>query len=246
MNNYKVVHLASQYLAAAGLSFVENKADDSHASLFWNREFSLLLTHDLNSENYKLGLSYRNFALQLLDKQFTVLDEMKLSKKTHFDNLNWLSERFKGLDYKYELHYEIGQPPITSSYMFPDVTDLDDLIAYRNLAQDSLEEFGSNKKNISPIRVWPHHFDSHMNLDISENHSIGLGLAIPDNKVNEFYFYAYGFNNNKAIDVTGFDSLSAGSWMKGKWDGAVLKMSDATKEKIIQFYHECYNMLKLN
>ena len=39
------LHLAAQYLAAGGISFIEKKSDDSHTNLAWNKTENRMTTH---------------------------------------------------------------------------------------------------------------------------------------------------------------------------------------------------------
>ena len=58
------MHLAAQYLAAAGISFVEKKADDSHTNLGWSIDKQRLETHSLSTDGDVLALNYNTFSLE--------------------------------------------------------------------------------------------------------------------------------------------------------------------------------------
>jgi hypothetical protein len=50
----KQMHLASQYLAAAGLSFVKKQDDDSHTNLGFNTEKGIMYTRALSDNGDQL------------------------------------------------------------------------------------------------------------------------------------------------------------------------------------------------
>ena len=54
----KMLYLAAQYLAAAGISFLEKKEDDSHTNLAFNSNNAQLSSRVLSSKGdvYLLGL----------------------------------------------------------------------------------------------------------------------------------------------------------------------------------------------
>lgn len=59
-----MMHLAAQYLAAAGISFVEKKADYSHTNLGWSIDKQRLETHPLSEKGDVLALNYNTFSLE--------------------------------------------------------------------------------------------------------------------------------------------------------------------------------------
>ena len=57
-------HLAAQYLAAAGISFLTKKPDDSHTNLGFISDSGEIETHPLSEDNDKLFLNYNTFSLE--------------------------------------------------------------------------------------------------------------------------------------------------------------------------------------
>ena len=62
---------------------------------------------------------------------------------------------------------------------------------------------------VSEVRIWPHHFDTGClgYFDTKKNVSVGLGLAIPDKNVDDWYFYASGYHGEEPIQTEMFEPL---------------------------------------
>jgi len=98
------------------------------------------------------------------------------------------------------------------------------------------------------IRIWPHHFDIGTYIPLNEEGSkaIGMGLAIPDSVVNDFYFYIYGWQRDVVIDLSKFTPLSVGEWKTGDWNGGALPVSvlisrEDQSVKASEFFMESIN-----
>ena len=104
----KQMHLAAQYLAAAGISFLEKESDDSHTNLGFNTENGCLSTHTLSDNGDVLCLDYEKFALEWKSNKGTTTFE--LDGAMHAEVLNWLRDTSKALlnkTYQYEFHYDL-------------------------------------------------------------------------------------------------------------------------------------------
>ncbi len=64
------MHLAAQYLAAAGISFVPEENDDSHTNLGFSTQKECLYTRPLNSSGAELLLNYNFFTLEWNSNNF--------------------------------------------------------------------------------------------------------------------------------------------------------------------------------
>lgn len=240
----KQMHLAAQYLAAAGISFLEKKDDDSHTNLGFNIEDSRLESHILSENGDQLCLNYNDFSLQWKSKAKTVTFE--LDGATHQDVLNWLadtSKRYLNKEYTYNLHYDLPYN-INDSYTFQleSTEDLQELVQLRTLAQLSLEQINTDFNKTASIRVWPHHFDTGIYAQLIDNAiSYGLGLAIPDNLSDVHYLYISGYKEGKAIEPTNFSTLNNGTWINKDFKGAILPATQISKYEAISFFKETIN-----
>jgi hypothetical protein len=85
----KQLHLASQYLAAAGISFLPKEDDDSHTNIGFNTDGGYLETHSLSDNYDKLILNYKNFSLEW--KSNTESKSFRLDGATHKEAVDWIS-----------------------------------------------------------------------------------------------------------------------------------------------------------
>ncbi|TPN83387.1 hypothetical protein [Aquimarina algicola] len=244
------IHLAAQYLAAAGISFVIPKNDDSHTNLGFNVDAKSLETRQLSSERDVLAFNYEQFSLEW--HSFSKKKMFKLDGKTHQEVLQWLKEtslKCIGKSYKYDLHYDLPYS-IDDDYTFKlkDIDELKYLSSLRILIQQTLEQIIKDYHLETEIRVWPHHFDTGIytafrvnNNDTSSQESIhiGLGLAIPDRLCNKHYFYISGYAKDKAISTTNFQNLDQGVWIDDNFKGAILSTEKGvSKSDVIEFFRE--------
>ena len=61
----KQMHLAAQYLAAAGISFLEKKDDDSHTNLGFSIKDQCLYTHTLSRKRRRIRFRLQKFCTGL-------------------------------------------------------------------------------------------------------------------------------------------------------------------------------------
>ncbi|MBT2163160.1 hypothetical protein [Zobellia barbeyronii] len=241
----KMMHLAAQYLAAAGISFVEKKADDSHTNLGWSIEKQRLETHPLSREGDVLALNYNNFSLEWNSPKNNA--SFALDGKTHQQVLEWLTNSantFLGKTYNYDFHYDLPYSIDDSFTFILDASKLKELADLRTLTQSGLERTLEVNGLSSDIRIWPHHFDSGAYVIISDDLSIGFGLAVPDTMINEHYFYISGYKGHNGLDTSKFDSLSLGEWNNDGFKGAVLPATKINEEQVVQFFTEAINTYK--
>jgi hypothetical protein len=235
------MHLAAQYLAAAGISFLDKKADDSHTNLGFDTERGCLSTHVLSKNEDQLLLNYEGFSLQWVSKSGTT--SLKLDEATHKEVLNWLNETsmaFLSKPYAYKLHYQLPYE-ISDAYTFKldDANELVTLMMLRQLAQVSLEKTTEKFDFDTSIRVWPHHFDTGIYTKlIGSEISVGLGLAIPDNLSDTHYLYASGYDQKGQINPSEFQKLSKGNWNSSGFLGALLPAKSITMTDAVTFFEE--------
>ena len=241
------MHLAAQYLAAAGISFLEKKDDDSHTNLGFNIEDSTLESHLLSENGDQLCLSYNDFSLQWKSKTGTV--SFDLDGATHQDVLIWLADTSKahlGKEYTYNLHYDLPYS-INNSYVFQlkSTEELQELIQLRTMAQLSLEKINKDFGENADIRIWPHHFDTGIYSQFLNNDIyLGLGLAIPDSLSDYHYLYISGYKENNIINPSHFNPLKKGEWKSDGFKGAILSALNLTEADAVDFFKEAINQYK--
>ena len=241
------MHLAAQYLAAAGISFLDKKDDDSHTNLGFDTDSGCLETHLLSDTNDQLLLCYQDFSLVWRSDSGT--KSFQLDGATHQDVLRWLSHTAKtalAKEYGYNLHYELPYP-IDDSYTYHlnDASALKELMHLRILTQLSLEKINQTHGFDASIRIWPHHFDTGIYTALPDtDNSVGLGLAIPDSVCDEHYLYVSGYNNEGQIVPTKLKELTKGSWSSEGYLGSVLPATDLSESEAVMFFNEAIEQFK--
>jgi hypothetical protein len=244
----KQMHLAAQYLAAAGSSFLEKKADDSHTNLGFSIENGCLYTHPLSDRGDMLCLDYEKFTLDWHSESGHTA--FRLDGATHKEALKWLTEvsdTFLNKKYNYDFHYQLP-------YSIKDIPKfkllhfgkVQELLHLRILAQFALERVINDHNLKGSIRVWPHHFDTAVftNLKHGSGISVGLGLAIPDALCNEYYMYISGYKDNTIIETSDLNNLSIGEWKNDKFKGAILPAINIVEADAVGFFKEAINNYK--
>ena len=236
------MHLASQYLAAAGLSFVKKQDDDSHTNLGFNTELGIMYTRALSDNGDQLILNYNTFSLDW--KGIHKTSSIALNGKTHKAIVEWLSisaQKAIGKSYEYAFHYDLPYT-ISDDFTFElkGENRLNELLENRTLAYSIIEEFLTTNNLKSEIRIWPHHFDTgaFISFDNDSGLSIGLGFAIPDAENQEHYFYIGGYKGHDSIDTSNFTELTHGHWSNEGFVGGILSISKTNKTKGVAFFNE--------
>ena len=242
MKMIKQLHLASQYLAAAGKSFLEHRADDSHTNLEFSIETKSLLTRAFDGSRTQLGLNYKTFSLDWIASQS---ESISLKGKTHQQLIEWLTEMTKksGLNktYEYNLHYQLPYSlDDGEEFKLSSKEEVEELIRLRTLAQNVISQFLKEEQLESEIRIWPHHFDTgaFAHLHDGSGKSVGLGMAIPDNMIDDLYFYISGYRGHDNLNTWAFPALSHGKWVNNGFKGAVIPASKTDETTVLQFFRE--------
>ncbi|MGX1930983.1 hypothetical protein [Flagellimonas sp. 2504JD4-2] len=254
MNMIKTTHLVAQYLAAAGISFLEPKEDDSHTSLKFNMADKSIYTYPLNIYGDTISFDYADFCIRW--NSINNHGELNLKWCTHKKVLKWIEDRAKmsGIQkqYKYKFHYKLPYA-IREDFVFEITDDRGSLIRLsdiRTLGQLSLESFILNRRLVSDVRIWPHHFDSGAyvpNLGTNKNYALSFGLAIPDKLFSSFYFYMalYDDEGHTSVETKTLEPLKIGKWLDTGFKGAVLPVDEVTNESVAtHFFDEAYEIYR--
>lgn len=250
------LHIAAQYLAAAGESFVEPQAIGMHASFGWNADRQALITRDLNKNGLFMALNLSLFRIEFL-RNGRVLASRPLTGSTHKEMLDWLWEVFRDLEfegqYSFNLPYDLPKGKISDDFTFEHI-DPNELIqhaAMRDQAYRVLKNFAEKHIEEIEVRTWPYHFDTSALMKLGGRFRIDVGLTIPDGLVDCFYYYVKGWNGKEQMAITHFPALKHGSWMdtsdenaEGGWKGAIMKYKNQKNEEILSFLNEAVDYLK--
>ena len=241
------MHLAAQYLAVAGICFVDKKPDDSHTNMGFNSNTNCLESRILSPKGDQLLLSYQNFSLIWKSENGT--STFMLDGKSHKEALKWLediAEKALNKKYEYSIHYDIPYEIVDDfSFEITSKASLEALIRLRTLTQSSLEKVIESHGLEAEIRVWPHHFDTGIYTALpGTSISIGLGLAIPDTVCEDYYLYASGYNSDGQIDASNFEKLTKGYWGATGFKGAVLPATEIEESDGLKFFNQTIERFK--
>ncbi|MFT5819810.1 MAG: hypothetical protein ACI8ZM_001035 [Crocinitomix sp.] len=239
----KQLHLAAQYLAAAGISFLNKEPDDSHTNLGWNSDKKRMETHAFGSGNHQLAINIDTAHLEWLEDGL-VTESLDLQQSTHTTILTWISELVKKNElkeqYNYQFHYDLPYAAIADNDKLTFNADaIDEIIARLNIAQKAFETFLDETGLTSPIRIWPHHLDLGIYTGLNSDGTtfMGAGLAIPDSLVDDLYYYVSAYNNDSEVVTKNFSQLAIGEW-RSDWNGATLSSSQVDGHTALKFLNE--------
>ncbi len=229
------LHQLSQVIAKINRTYVSKQADDSHTNLYFDPLSHRLFGRWISSKQKKiiLGLNIREFQFEFINEARKVINSFAIKGKT-YDEIEVSIERYLpelGMDqtgFRDHLHFEITSYTfINDGFDDLDAAALGDWEKFRALANDACNTLLGHFQVEGEIRIWPHHFDTGIYVDLNDKRSLGFGLAMEDSMVGEpyFYFSGYGLNNHK-MDYSTIPDLTFGRWeIEENWKGAVLPLS---------------------
>lgn len=241
-----MLHYKAQHLAALSNSFLPVLEDDSQSNFGWNIKRESFVSRSLPNGSY-LELSCKAFTYFYHGNGFKV--DLPIAGRKDIDISLWIKEQLvkDGLDaskYPAKLGYKLSHfEAQIDKWNVKLKRAAKQLSAWRTLAQNGGEKLGEFYSHHSEPRVWPHHFDTGMLVDLGDDYTkgVGIGYAIKDAVYPSPYYYAYAWGGN-ALDHDTLKRLSKGIWKNGDWKGAILPVSQGLKEEdVFQFYLEATN-----
>lgn len=241
-----LLHYKAQHLAVLNNSFLPIREDDSQSNLGWDTKREALVSRVLPNGAY-LELNYKTFALQYYGAN--VKSKLPLAGRKDADITLWIKEQLvsDGLDidnYPAKVGYKLANFEAQIEKWTPKLkAKSKQLATWRTIAQKASERIGPFYSNHSEIRVWPHHFDTGMLIDLGGNFEKGvaIGYATKGTVNNVPYYYAYAWTD-QTIDYSSLPALKLGQWKTGDWKGAITPVrEDLTEEEVFQFYLEVTN-----
>lgn len=252
----KKIHQLSQILAKFNRAYVSRKPDDSHTNLAFDAIGSRILGRWVNTRSAQLILSLdlENFQFEIFDNRWKALQSVSIEGKTQEEIESCLEQFLPGLGldatlFKTPLHSDIPE------YEFLGSTNTrwskNEFLVwkkYRLLANQACQLLLDHLQMQGEVRIWPHHFDTGIYVEPNEKLGIGFGLAMQDAMVDEPYFYISGYRlNGSNINYQNKPELKSGKWITNKyWNGAVLKLPEATTDSISVFIKKISEWFYLN
>jgi hypothetical protein len=228
------LHLLSQTIAKANRTYVSSKPDDSHTNLYFDALDNRIDGHWINNGKEKIILT-----LNLNPQQFEWLNESRecIYAVTTFGKAideieNEIAGRLPdlGLNPKGfidKLHFDIPEYPFAKEPVEEiDNAELNEWKSYRNLANELCALVLGDLQLESEIRIWPHHFDTGIYVEIAGKLGLGFGLAMEDSMAGAPYFYMSGYPLHGTIEYNNLPELTNGRWELGEyWKGTILPLN---------------------
>jgi hypothetical protein len=235
----RTLHVINQYLAAVGINYAEKQADDRHTNMAWNESTSSFVSREIPTRA-NMVFNLPDFTLEWVGKRS---DRFSLNRRTHENVISWISEKAieRGLPpFRFDLHYELGSGPITDDriHEMPDRGELRAHALLRTISQQAITAVLKVKGRDAEIRVWPHHFDTGAFFTIDGGVGIGLGMAIPDPVVDDYYLYVSGYRGDKQLSTDEHRKLCIGNWRSEEFTGATVPMSGLDVRSSTEFLME--------
>lgn len=236
MQEYKIIdkqiHWLSQVIAKVNKAFVPEKADDSHTNLYYDSVGDKLAGRWIKSPvgEILLSLNLKTMQFEWIDKNLNTLHAVTIFNKSllelEWDMAGYLANL--GMDTEAiikPLHFKIPDYGI-KNISEKDISGkgLADWKFYRQLANDACFAILGYLQSQSEVRIWPHHFDTGIYAQVTDDLGIGFGLAMKDEMAGNAYFYLTGYRNSGSINYVDLPELSQGNWETGVWKGAILRL----------------------
>ena len=234
-------HHAAQFIALAGRHLIPQQPDDSNTNMQYLADREWLIGNELPG-GLRMVLKLSGLKLCIVDREKNCQSEISLAglnKQQVFEQLKQsLAESNLNVSaLKNELHYTLPDHELdrNAEFLMGDRESIQENIYYRHNAEMVIASMASNFEKAEPVRIWPHHFDTGTFIPLRFNtkggisRSIGLGWAMPDDMVNEPYYYLSFWSEDSVEDFNALPDLEAGEWIRSGWYGAVAKNADIIK-----------------
>ncbi len=186
------LHQAVQLVAMAGKYFIPETADDSHTASRWIADKEIQLGGRINGgkQNFHVGLSYRNFALQLLTVDLDIMATFPLDGKLFAETFQWLWNQLKMQELDAgkllpKMHFDIPDHSVKHGKPFrvENFEHMSELAHHRTNGHLLHHYFRQLLHRDEDILIWPHHFDEGLYLPLTfegeaPTSSVSFGLAI--------------------------------------------------------------------
>lgn len=227
------LHWAVQYIAAMGQTFVEERGDDSHRAMTWDREKRMFIGEPFaGAYPFRVALRPADLTLLLIDRTDEALGTFELAGRTRAEGFEWLAigmatylggspPRIERPDWTMPDH------PVRSDEPFSTGNDAErrTLSALYDTAAETIERLIGDRDDAGTIRCWPHHFDIAALITLEEDDSgdakktVGVGMAPTGGGYDSWYWYVSPWPYPEESELPDIDR---GTWETVGWTGAVL------------------------
>lgn len=233
------IHHAAQFVASMGNSYLPQEKDDSQSNMAWVSSRYGMISREIKFDtSIWIGLLYHPFELHIFDANLDTIAYLSLGGHSKQEVQEWLINEITRLGGDPKLfniidHYTIPHHPVNDGQPFEIQNPVyhQEMAKYRSNVDLVLKEIADAFDHFSAIRIWPHHFDTgaiiFAGVDEQGNatKTVGVGMSIPDENINEYYYYVNHWSKDSRPNYSDLPELSAGHWVMEGWVGAVLPIS---------------------
>ena len=224
------LHHATQFGAAAGISFLQHLPDDSHTNLEWVPALGGLFSRVIPASTpFRVGVRPVKLALLMVTEANRRIAEYQLHGRTITEARDWIRSQINALGadgsrYTLTCHYEIPRHDVAIGESF----DASELSRFEELAKwfaNGAIMLGSLTRSAlagNEVRCWLHHFDIGTLIEVAPGRTIGVGLEPGDDYYDEPYFYVNMSPQPPASRTQSRPLWGNGTWHTHEWVGAVL------------------------
>ena len=229
------LHWLSQTIAKANRTYVTSKPDDSHTNLYYDDLDNRIVGRWINNgrDHLMLTLNLATLNLEWLNSAKEVVQSFETIGKTATDIENELAGQLTGIylnpnGFTDKLHFEIPEYPFTGEPISAiNDADIHEWKTYRKLANVLCGLVLGYLELEGEIRIWPHHFDTGIYVEVGQKLGLGFGLAMEDSMAGAPYFYLSAYPIHGILEYTDLPDLGSGRWEVGEnWKGAILPLSE--------------------
>lgn len=246
------IHKAVQWIARVGNAYGDVKGNDRRINMDWNYREKYFYGYPFANHTLRLAFRPSNFTWQLLKDDFTVIDTFCGWNRTDEDVWEWLRINLAkraintdllhyGVPYDLPYEFDMGKRAVYSQ--IDDVT-LSAFLKLRTLGMFMIQSallFSGFSEWEDNIRTCPIHLDTGCSIPVKPgkkkgaSQTVSLGLAIPDQMVNQYHLYVSSGINNSVLNHNELPDLPAGGyWVSQEgWNGAVLPMNKLMEQHAV-------------
>jgi hypothetical protein len=237
------LHYALQPLAMA-TNLLPPQKESAQTALFWNDHDRTIHTKAIVG-NTSVIILFDPQIFSLIVSTEEDMFQFDLKRKTLKEAMDWLKTILTelGVDTS-ELSplpyptFDFPYHPLAlgSSFSCLDGKARNILIELFDQSNSALVELNRKYKNISEVRLWPHHFDLAVLLHYGKDATIGVGFSAGDQSYDRPYWYVSPYPKPEVLA-----DLTIGQWHIQGWTGAVWLFTDTAQNSahaIANFFHE--------
>ena len=240
------LHIAAQYLAAAGKNYVAPEEDDSHTNIGWEANTASFFSRTFSNMDSLVFHTY-SMNLEWSGKKSASFD---LIGHSHAEVLQWLEDTSlqNGLEkFVFDLHYSLDSGNISNDFSFDGAhaDSLETHADYRTFADRACNALLTELGMKAEVRTWPHHFDTGAFVMVSDSKvGIGFGLSMPSSLSEDYYLYTAGYVGHDGLSTTSLPALSKGDWVSGEWEGGILPATGLNESDYLTFFKESIGSIR--